>query len=144
MQAGREELAEKEQELKDGWSEYYREKAEAEQQIADGEEELSQAEADIAKAEHELGLLEDPQWYVLDRNGVQAYVEYNQDADRIGAVGEVFPAIFFLVAALVSLTTMTLNRQHFGRACRGVPPPAGDLKRLRHALSEPAGAPDAA
>lgn len=104
---GQTELAEKEQELKDGWAEYYRSKAEAEQKIADGEQELTQAEADIAKAERELNLLEDPQWYVLDRSGVQSYVEYDQDADRIGAVGEVFPAIFFLVAALVSLTTMT-------------------------------------
>ena len=51
--------------------------------------------------------MEDPQWYVLDRNAVQAYAEYDQNADRIGAVGEVFPVIFFLVAALVSLTTMT-------------------------------------
>lgn len=104
---GQAELSEKEQELKDGWAEYYREKADADQKIADGEAELTEAEADIAKAERELSLLEDPQWYVLDRNGVQAYVEYNSDADRIGAVGEVFPAIFFLVAALVSLTTMT-------------------------------------
>lgn len=107
LASGQAELAEKEQELKDGWTEYYRNKAEADQKIADGEEELAQAEADIAKAERELNLLEDPQWFVLDRGGVQAYVEYNSDADRIGAVGEVFPAIFFLVAALVSLTTMT-------------------------------------
>lgn len=107
LKEGKAELEEKEQELKDGWTEYYRELPEAEQKIADGEAELKQAEEDIAKAERELRLLEDPQWYVLDRNGVQAYVEYNSDADRIGAVGEVFPVIFFLVAALVSLTTMT-------------------------------------
>lgn len=46
-------------------------------------------------------------WYVFDRNFIQTYEEYGQDANRIGAIGEVFPLIFFLVAALVSLTTMT-------------------------------------
>ena len=46
-------------------------------------------------------------WYILDRNSIEAYVEYEQNADRIGAIGNVFPAIFFLIAALISLTTMT-------------------------------------
>lgn len=107
LEQSRAELEQSKQDLEDGWREYYEQKAEAEQEIADGEEELRQAEEDIADAEYELSLLEDPQWYVLDRNAVQAYAEYDQNADRIGAVGEVFPVIFFLVAALVSLTTMT-------------------------------------
>lgn len=42
-----------------------------------------------------------------DRNAIQTYVEYAQDADRVGALANVFPMIFFLVAAFVSLTTMT-------------------------------------
>ena len=46
-------------------------------------------------------------WYVLDRNSLETYVEYGQDTSRIGALGNVFPLIFFIVAALVSLTTMT-------------------------------------
>ena len=44
---------------------------------------------------------------MLDRNAIQTYVEFGSDAERIGAIGKVFPFIFFLVAALVSLTTMT-------------------------------------
>ena len=108
LEDGRAELEAKTQELKDGWAEFYKESARAEIEIADAEAELAQAEQDIARAERELRLLEDPRWFVLTReNGVQSYAEYNQDADRIGAVGEVFPVIFFLVAALVSLTTMT-------------------------------------
>lgn len=101
------ELAEKSQELTDGWAEYYKQKAEADIQIADAEAELQEAEEEIAESERQLALLADPQWYVLDRNMVQAYAEYSSDAERIGSVGEVFPAIFFLVAALVSLTSMT-------------------------------------
>ncbi|MDF2804496.1 MAG: hypothetical protein K0S61_4401, partial [Anaerocolumna sp.] len=61
----------------------------------------------ISKAEKDLAEVESPKWYVLDRNSIQTYVEYGQDAERIGNIGKVFPVIFFLVAALVSLTTMT-------------------------------------
>lgn len=45
--------------------------------------------------------------FVLDRNSIQTYVEYDQDAQRIGNIGKVVPLVFFLVAAFVSLTTMT-------------------------------------
>lgn len=45
--------------------------------------------------------------YVLTRNSIQTYVEYELDAERIGKVGEVFPLIFFVIAALICLTTMT-------------------------------------
>ncbi len=83
----------------------------AKQKIETGREEaekkFAEAEATITEAEVELAKLEMPTWYVLDRGSVEAYVEFEQNADRIGAIGEVFPAIFFLVAALISLTTMT-------------------------------------
>lgn len=81
--------------------------ADAEVEIADGEKEISDGEIKIADSEKELAKLEVPTWYVLDRGSIEAYVEFEQNADRIGAIGEVFPAIFFLVAALISLTTMT-------------------------------------
>ncbi len=48
-----------------------------------------------------------PQFYVLDRNSIQTYGEFDQDAERIGNIGKVVPLVFFIVAALVSLTTMT-------------------------------------
>ncbi|NCC42868.1 MAG: ABC transporter permease [Clostridia bacterium] len=51
--------------------------------------------------------MEVPTWYILGRDSYQTYVEYEQDTQRIGAIGEVFPVIFFLVAALICLTTMT-------------------------------------
>ncbi|HBP37203.1 MAG TPA: hypothetical protein DD640_00355 [Clostridiales bacterium] len=46
-------------------------------------------------------------WYVLDRDSNPGYSGYGDDADRIGEVAKVFPLFFFLVAALVCLTTMT-------------------------------------
>lgn len=86
--------------------------------LADAKEEYDKAEKEnmpdiedgerqIADAKEEIASLKKPGWYVLDREYIQTCVEYAQDAERIGAIGEVFPVIFFLVAALVSLTTMT-------------------------------------
>lgn len=70
-------------------------------------EEFEKAEKEIQASEEELNKLEHPKWYILDRGSIEAYVEFEQNADRIGAIGRAFPSIFFLVAALISLTTMT-------------------------------------
>ena len=93
-------LNEKEAELKDAEKEFEEESKKAEKEIHEGEEK-------IADAEEELEKLEVPTWYVLGRNSLQTFVEYGQDSERIGAIGNVFPVIFFLVAALICLTTMT-------------------------------------
>jgi len=62
--------------------------------------------------------LKKPDWYVLGRSENIGYETYRQDSDRINSIGKVFPLIFFLVAALVSLTTMTRmvqeNRMEIG------------------------------
>lgn len=100
LDSAKADIADAEKELKKGTKTYNKSKKEAEEKIADANEEIHDAEKEIKK-------IKKPKWYVLDRNSIQTYVEYSQDADRIGAIGEVFPAIFFLVAALVSLTTMT-------------------------------------
>lgn len=96
----KETLMEKETELQDAQEEFDRESEKAEEEIRDGEEK-------IADAQEALDKLEVPTWYVLGRNSIQTYVEYEQDAERVEAIGNVFPAIFFLVAALICLTTMT-------------------------------------
>ena len=58
-------------------------------------------------AKEELNDLKKPEWIITDRNGLPEYSDYGDNADRIKNIGEVFPVIFFLVAALISLTTMT-------------------------------------
>ena len=52
-------------------------------------------------------LIPEPEWYVVGRETVFSYVNYRSDADRIASLGELLPIVFFLVAALVSLTAMT-------------------------------------
>ncbi|MDO4616594.1 MAG: ABC transporter permease [Lachnospiraceae bacterium] len=93
-------LADAREALDEGWEEYRSGKAEAEEKIADAEQE-------IADGEQELLDLPAGEWYVLTRDQIQTSVEYGMDAERIGKIANVFPVIFFLVAALVSLTTMT-------------------------------------
>ncbi len=96
----KEEIEKAEQELKEGKEEYEDGKKEAEEEIADGEQKL-------ADAEKELKELKVPEWFVTDRNDLPEYSDYGDNAERIRNIGEVFPVIFFLVAALISLTTMT-------------------------------------
>ncbi len=69
--------------------------------------EIDAAEEKLKKSEDEINNVQMPKWYVLDRTSIASYTAFKNDADGIRAVGTVFPVIFFLVAALVSLTTMT-------------------------------------
>lgn len=84
----------------EGYESYTQSRQEAEDQLKDGRKEVEQAKRDLT-------LLEDGEWYILDRNTNTGYVSYSMDADRIANLAAIFPLIFFLVAALVSLTTMT-------------------------------------
>lgn len=69
--------------------------------------ELADAEADLNEAEREINSMEVPVWYVLNRDANESFMSFKNDTQSIGAIGTVFPIIFFLVAALVALTTMT-------------------------------------
>ncbi len=97
---GEAEIVSNEAKLADAKQEYEEGKAEAEAEIADGEEKIADAEADIA----DIGL---PKWYVYDRSTLIEYSGFGENAERLGAIGRVFPVLFFLVAALISLTSMT-------------------------------------
>ena len=76
-------------------------------EIEEGKKELEEGKQELEDARKELEKIEMPEWYVLDRGTVQQIVEYGSNTERIGKLGNVFPAVFYLVAALVSLTTMT-------------------------------------
>lgn len=94
------EIEENARKLADGWKEYEEGKREAEAEIFDAEVKLQDAKSEIEG-------IEPPSWYVNDREDDTEYLGYSENAERMGAIGKVFPLIFFLVAALVSLTTMT-------------------------------------
>ena len=69
--------------------------------------ELADNQQKLEDAKKELADLKVPTWTVTDRNDLPEYSDYGDNADRIRNIGKVFPVIFFLVAALISLTTMT-------------------------------------
>lgn len=70
-------------------------------------EKLEEAQQKINDAREEVNKIEKPTWYILDRNSNYGYAEYIQDTDRIANIAKVFPVVFFLVAALISLTSMS-------------------------------------
>lgn len=115
LNASKAQLASGEQELADGRSEYEQAAKEAEEQIADGqakitdgEKQLADAKQKIADAKAEIKKIENPKWYVQTReDALTEYQGYGDNADRMRSIGKVFPVLFFLVAALISLTTMT-------------------------------------
>ena len=94
------ELADKKQELQDGEEELNKNKQEFETQIKDAEKKLSDAKEKISE-------IENPKWYILDRNSNSGYVSFIQDTKSIDNISKVFPVVFFIVATLISLTSMT-------------------------------------
>lgn len=93
---GKKEIKENEKKLED-----------ARKEIEDGEKELADGKKEYEDAKKEIEELEEPEWLITDRNDLPEYSDYGDNADRIRNIGQVFPVIFFLVAALISLTTMT-------------------------------------
>ncbi|WP_370742101.1 FtsX-like permease family protein [[Ruminococcus] lactaris] len=107
IQAGIKQIQDGETGLADGWIEYQDGERQANAEIADGEAQIADAKVQLADAKKEIEQIEKPTWYIYDRSHLPEYSGYGDNADRMKAIGEVFPLIFFLVAALISLTTMT-------------------------------------
>ena len=100
LQDAAKDLKKGEKDLADGKKEYEDAKKDAEDEIAENQQKLNDAKK-------ELEDLEMPEWMVTDREELPEYTDYGDNADRLRNIGQVFPVIFFLVAALISLTTMT-------------------------------------
>lgn len=100
-------LAETEKKIKDAEIQLQRGKEQYEIARTDMVDEFADAKVELQNAQNRLNNMEVPEWYVLDRTSIDSYASFLTDAQSIGALGTVFPLIFFLVAALVCLTTMT-------------------------------------
>lgn len=86
--------------LKKSEAKYLEAKEKAEEELLDTKKELDDAKKEIDE-------LEMPKWYVLDRNSNMSYASFVMNADKVAAIAKVFPVFFYLIAALVALTTMT-------------------------------------
>ncbi len=136
FEAGRTQIADARKELQSGiseiaagWEEYEAGKAEGEAQLEEGrleyeegkavgEEQLesgwlefeggkAEAEAELTEARKELADMDLAEWYIQDRSSLGGYSNVKSDADSIESIGTVFPIVFFVVAILISLTTIT-------------------------------------
>ncbi|MCF0134872.1 MAG: ABC transporter permease [Lachnospiraceae bacterium] len=90
----------------------------AETDLAAGEEEYDLAKKDalaqlrdardkLQEAQEELDAMELSDWYIFDRTDNYGFNSFYGNSGKVGAIAKVFPVFFFLVAALVALTTMT-------------------------------------
>ena len=91
----------------DGLAEWEKGEAEFREQKRDVQQQLADARQEIADAEKTLDELEVPEWYRFDRGDHVSVSSFLSNVDKLEAITTVFPVFFFLVAALVALTTMT-------------------------------------
>ena len=85
-------------------------------------------------------MVDSGEWYILGRDTIRSYVEFSEDSDRMSDLADVFPLIFFLVAALSSLTSMTRmvedHRSEIGTLkALGFSTPAISIKYIGYALA---------
>ena len=100
LKDAKKDLEDAKKKLSDGKKEYQDGKKEADDKIAE-------AQQKIEDAQKEVDDIETPEWIITDRNDLPEYSDFGDNAERLKNIGKVFPMIFFLVAALISLTTMT-------------------------------------
>lgn len=119
------EIQNQEEKLNNTKSSTYAQLNSAEKKLDESEKQIEEAEAELAKsreefntkiadaekklddAEEEVNSIERPTWYILNREQNAGYVSYMQDTDRVANLAQVFPIVFFIVATLISLTSMT-------------------------------------
>ena len=93
---GRISLSSAKEEIAQGWAE-----------IESGRSKLETAKQKLSDAEKEISKIEYPDSYVLDRDANVGYVCFDNDTSIVEGIAKVFPVFFFLVAALVCMTTMS-------------------------------------
>lgn len=74
---------------------------------AEFDEKIKDAEGKLIDAREKVADIEKPEWYIWDRNNNQGYSSYVNDSDNMSKIANVFPVVFFVIAALISLTSMT-------------------------------------
>ena len=78
-----------------------------EKELTQKQTEINESQKEVEEQEKEVAEMEAPEYFVTDRNGNPSYTEFSDNADRISSIATVFPVFFFMIAALICLTTMT-------------------------------------
>ncbi len=93
--------------LKEGESEYKKNITLFNQEKPKAERKLTKAKEEINEAKEKIEKMKLPKYYVLDRTYNNGFSEFKDNANRVTSLSTIFPVLFFLVAVLVCLTTMT-------------------------------------
>ena len=109
-----EERGQAQDEIDEGWAEYFDGLDELsdgvttlETEEADGLMKLSDAKRELEDAQEKLDDAPEPEWFYFTRKDGLSFDSYYQDTLRLQKIGYVFPLLFFLVAVMVSLTSMS-------------------------------------
>ena len=105
--SGESQLADAFAQIQAGENDYAEGLATFEAEKATADQEIGEAEAELAQVRSDLQALEEPVYFIQDRFDNPGYQGYGDNANRISSIADVFPVFFFLIAALVSFTTMT-------------------------------------
>lgn len=104
---GEKDLADAYQKLLDGEAEYEDGLQKFKDQLPEAEADLSEAQVDIRKASNQLARLKVPDYMIVDRYKDPGFFQYIENSESMDFLSLIFPVFFFLIALLVSLTTMT-------------------------------------
>ncbi|MGX6969657.1 FtsX-like permease family protein [Vagococcus bubulae] len=80
---------------------------EEKKKIEQEEQKLVESKEELAKNQQAIDDLKAPTYHYFSREDNPSYAEFQDNADRISSIATVFPVFFFMIAALISLTTMT-------------------------------------
>ena len=106
LTAGVKQIEDAKKQLADGRKEYEKGLAELEDAQKTLDEEYEKARIELDKAKQELSELPDAEWTILDRDMHYSTLMFKDNANQMQRIGNVFPMLFCLVAALVCMTTM--------------------------------------
>lgn len=107
IDSGWKEINENAQTLSEAEAEIESGQDELEEQKKKGKKELQEAKEKLDKAAQDIEALETNSWTVIDRSSHYGMETYKSSVEQMQAIGNIFPVFFFLVSALVCLTTMT-------------------------------------
>lgn len=101
------EIAKAESELEDAKIELADGKKELEDAKQEFNEKITEAEAKLIDAREKVNDIKNAKWYIWGRDENTGLNSYSQDSENIERLGEAFPVVFFIIATLISLTTMS-------------------------------------
>ncbi|MDE6625068.1 MAG: ABC transporter permease, partial [Lachnospiraceae bacterium] len=107
LASGKKQITDSERELEDARRELSEGEIEYNNARREYDDKIDDAKQELEDARQEVGDIEKPETYVMGRDTNTGYASYENDAGIIEGVSRVFPIFFFLVAALVCMTTMT-------------------------------------